>query len=370
MKKIVLASDSFKGSLSSLDICRFFSSQIKDKNLLTLVPIADGGEGSIDAIASIKKGRFIKCNVHNLYFEEIEVSFFVDEDDNAYIEAASTVGLSLARKDNNPGLVTSMGIGEQILHAINLGIKNIYIFIGGTASNDCGAGIAYALGARFFNKNGESFIPTGLTLKNVYRIEFPYKEELFKNVKINILSDVKSPLYGKDGAAYVFAKQKGAKNDEIPQLDEGLRSFSEVIKNCLNIDVSQIPGSGAAGGIGAGLLAFTSGKIYSGIDTLLDLIHFDDLIQDADLVISGEGKLDRQSFEGKVIDGIAKRCLKAHKNLLLIVGISTLSLEEVSKAYPCVVRIFETNPNHLPFEEIKSNAANDYIEVIKKVSSL
>ena len=368
-KTIVIASDSFKGTLSSLDICHLFEEHFKDRKDISLItlPIADGGEGSLDAISKILDGRFIDIEVCGLYFNKIKSRFFVDDNNNAYIESASVVGLSLANEDNNPGLVTTCGIGEQIGTAIDLGYKNIYVFLGGSATNDAGCGLAAALGTKFYDENNLEFIPVGLNLKDIKKIDSTLTKNYLKDVKITVLSDVKSPFYGKEGAAYKFAKQKGANDEEIVLLDEGLKHLSTIVSRDLSIDLVNVPGSGAAGGLGGGLFAFCNSKIVSGIDTLLDLIKFDDIIADADLVISGEGKLDKQTLDGKVIDGVAKRCLKQNKPLDLIVGISEISLKEMQERYPCVLHIYETNDKHLPFDEIKDRAKESYITCIKKL---
>ena len=369
MKTIVIASDSFKGTLSSLDICHLFKDALKDRKDIKAIylPLADGGEGSLDAISEAIEGRFIEVEVNDLYFHKIKTHFFVDNDNNAYIETASCDGLTLAKENNDPGLVTTYGLGEQILAAINLGIKNIYIFLGGSASNDGGAGLAAALGTRFYNKENKTFIPTGLTLKDIVRIDNETANERLKGINIAALSDVKSPFYGKEGAAYKFAKQKGADEKEIEELDKGLRHLSNIIKNDLNIDVTNVAGSGAAGGLGGGLYAFANAKLVSGINTILDLIHFDTCIKNADLVISGEGKLDKQTYDGKVIDGVASRCQSFNKPLGIIVGISEISLEDIKKSYPCIKFIYETNDKHLPFEEVKKTAVDDYKTTIGRL---
>lgn len=363
-KKLVIASDSFKGTLSSLDICKLFKDRFPHS---ICVPIADGGEGSLDAISNLLEGRFVEVEVTDLYFKKMKAKFFIDKNNNAYIESASCVGLHLAHKNNDPGQVTTYGIGEQIIEAIKQGSKNICIFLGGIASNDGGCGLASALGVKFFNEDNELFTPTGLTLKYIDYIDTFFADELLKDVHITALCDVKSPFYGEEGAAYKFARQKGAYDEEIKVLDEGLRYLSYMIKGDIGIDVSNVSGAGAAGGLGGGLFAFANAMISSGIETLLDLINFDTIIKDADYVISGEGKLDKQTLDGKVIDGVAKRCLKQNKPLVLIVGISEMTLEEVRKIYPCVVQIYETNDKHLPFDNIKNTAKEDYSRVLEQL---
>ena len=368
-KKIVIASDSFKGTLSSLDICHLFRDKLSKNNDISplFLPIADGGEGSLEALSYAVEGRFAEVEVTDLYFNKIKASFYIDKDNNAYIEAASSVGLGLAKKDNDPGLVTTYGLGEQIRKAIELGSKNIYLFLGGSASNDGGVGLASALLTKFYNKDNQEYIPTGLTLKDITHIDNHETLELLNGINLIALSDVASPFYGKEGAAYKFAPQKGASSEEVVLLDEGLQHLSSIIKRDLGIDISTTPGTGAAGGLGGGLVAFANASIKSGINALLDIIHFDAAIKDADYVISGEGKLDKQTLDGKVIDGIAKRCLKQNKDLLIIVGVSEIPFEEVNSKYPCIKHIYETNEKHLPFEDIKANALDDYIKQIDKL---
>lgn len=364
-RKIVIASDSFKGTLSSLDICNLFRNELKNREDINpiFLPIADGGEGSLEAISNILEGQYIDIEVNDLYFKKIQTRYYIDKNKNAYIETASCDGLTLANKDNDPGLVTTFGLGEQINDALNRGCKTIYIFLGGSASNDGGVGLAAALGVKFFDKENKEFIPTGLTLKNVTRIDT-------KNVKeadYVALTDVLSPFYGPEGAAFKFAPQKGATLEEVVLLDEGLKHLSNIINKDLGVDISNAPGAGAAGGLGGGLIAFMRAQVKSGINAILDLINFDEIIKNADLVISGEGKLDKQTFDGKVINGVASHCVKANKPLDIIVGISEVSFEKVKEMYPCVLNVYETNENHLPFDEVKKTAKEDYIKQINKL---
>ena len=224
-KKVIIASDSFKGTLTSLDICCLFHAKFSkiDGIFPIFLPIADGGEGSLEAISNATDGHFELLEATNLYFQKMRTRFFVDEDNNAYIETASIDGLTLARKDNNPGLVTTYGLGEQIKKAIDLGIKNIYLFLGGSASNDGGAGLASALGVKFFDHDNKPFIPTGLSLKNITRIDNTEALKLLNGINLVALSDVASPFYGEEGAAYKFAPQKGATIEQVKELDDGLR---------------------------------------------------------------------------------------------------------------------------------------------------
>ena len=273
------------------------------------------------------------------------------------------MGLSLAHKDNDPGKVTTFGLGEQISKAIELGIKNIYNFLGGSASNDGGVGLAAALGVKFYNKNNKEFVPTGLTLKDISKIDNSLALKKLEGINLIVLSDVASPFYGPEGAAYKFSPQKGASKEEVKLLDEGLRHLDTFI------NINNVKGAGAAGGLGGGLVGLLGASIKSGINTLLELMHFDEVIKDTDYVISGEGKLDKQTLDGKVIDGVANYCNRYNKKLILVVGISELSLEEVKKIYPCVISLYEINEKHLPFDEVKKDAKSDYIKVINKLIS-
>lgn len=368
-RKIVIASDSFKGTLSSLDICHLFKEEIEKSGDVTgiYIPIADGGEGSLDAISNIIEGRYIDIEINDLYFKKIKTHFYIDKKNNAYIETASCAGLGLANEDNNPGLVTTYGLGEQIKEAIKLGAKNIYIFLGGSATNDGGVGLASAVGTKFYNKNNDLFTPLGLSLNEISHIDNKETEKLLKDVNIYALSDVKSPLFGPEGAAYKFSPQKGANEETVRLLDNNLKHLAAIINKDLNKSVDTLTGGGAAGGLGAGLFAFLDAKISSGIETILDLIDFDNIIKDADLVVSGEGKFDKQTLDGKVIDGIAKRCLKVGTPLDIIIGITEVSYDDIKKQYPIIRDIYETNEEHRPFSEVKNLAVPLYQKQIKKL---
>ena len=363
---IVIASDSFKGSLSSLDICHLFKEELKNKGInATYIPLADGGEGSLEAISYIKEGRYINVRVKNLYSEETICKFYIDDFNNAYIETASCVGVALTKEGHNGGHVTTYGLGEQIKIAVSLGIKNIYIFLGGSASNDGGCGLASALGVKFYNKDDEGFVPTGFTLKDIVRIDPTKANELLNGINIYGLADVRSPLLGKEGATYKYGPQKGLSDEDIKIIEEGMNHYCSIVEKELGIKINDIPSLGAAGGLGAALYAFAHASISSGIETILDLVGFDTIISQCDLVISGEGKLDKQTYEGKVIDGIAKRCIKYHIPLDLIVGISTIN--NIKDKYPCIKNVYETNVSHKPFEEVKEQAKPMYTLAIKEL---
>ena len=367
----MIASDSFKGTLSSLDICHLFKDElVKHPSIkAAYLPIADGGEGSLAAIAYSLKGRYINITTKNPYFVDIDSRYFLDGNNVAYLETACTAGLTLI-EDLNPAKTTTFGLGRQVLDAINKGSKKIYIFLGGSATNDGGCGLFAALGTKFYNGRNEEFIPVGGTLKDIARIDNSLVNKRLKGIEIIGMRDVDNPMHGPQGAAHVYAPQKGADNKMVIELDKGLKHLAAIIKKDLHIDVANIPGSGAAGGIGAGILAFAKGTLKSGIETILDFIVFDNAIEDADYVISGEGKIDVQSFYGKTIKGISTRCQRMNKKLILIVGSSKISLKEAQEKCPCIETIIETNPDHLPFTDITSRASSMYKDTIHRLLSM
>lgn len=215
---------------------------------------------------------------------------------------------------------TTYGVGQLILAAVNRGVKKIIVGLGGSCTNDGGCGAASAVGIKFFNDKGEEFIPTGGTLKDIVKIDVSEKNEALKGVEIITMCDIDNPMYGPTGAAHVFAPQKGADPEMVLALDEGLKHLAEVIKKDLNMDVSGIPGAGAAGAMGAGMIAFFNSKLKMGIETVLDTVDFDSVIADADMVFTGEGKIDTQSLRGKVVIGVAKRANKHNVPVVAIVG--------------------------------------------------
>lgn len=332
--KIILIPDSFKGTLSSREVI-----EIEKRVLLSSFPVAeivgieaaDGGEGTVRAVINAAGGKLRKCRCVGPYFEEMEAEYGItDGGRTAVIEVASCIGLPLVKGRSNPALATSFGVGEQILECISRGIDNIVVGLGGSCSNDGGCGLASALGVRFYDANDEQFIPAGATLAEISRIDISSLKIDADKTRITAMCDIDNPLYGPDGAACVFAAQKGADESMVVMLDQGLRHLAEVVKRELNIDINQ-PGCGAAGGLGGGLLGFFKAELKQGIDVVLDVIDFDRKLRDADLVITGEGKLDQQSLRGKAISGIARRCVKNGVACVAIVGCNELDDETVRK---------------------------------------
>ena len=370
MKKCIVISDSFKGSLSSVEICRIANDlipQVFPECRVLAIPAADGGEGTVDSFVEALGACSVSAMVNNAYGEQC-TAVYARLGDTAIIEMAAAAGLPSVGSRKDPSITTTYGVGELILHAVNSGCQDILLGLGGSATNDGGCGCAAALGVKFINSKGESFVPVGATLKDICGVETQAAAEKLKNVTITVMSDVENPLYGEKGAAYVFGPQKGADKAMVLMLDAGLRHLSERIEHCLGIDVSNIAGGGAAGGMGSGTVAFLGGKIQSGIETILELTDFDRQLEDTDLVITGEGRLDSQSFQGKVISGVAARCRAKQKALIAVVGCTGEGAEEASSQG--ISAVFTTNRAGLPFEQLKLRTAADYRETLLNILRL
>lgn len=352
MKKIILAPDSFKGTISSTRICDIMESVIKkhhDDIQILKIPIADGGEGTVDCFLQAMGGRKINIPVKGPYFENIDSFYAIMPDKKtAVIEMAAAAGLPLVEGRMNPSLTTTFGVGELMQDAVKKGCKKIILGLGGSSTNDSGTGMASALGIKFFDKNNKEFVPTGGTLNNISKIDTSGKLKELEKCDIIAMCDVNNPLYGKNGAAYVFAPQKGADENMVRLLDENLKYLSDVIKNNLGIDLSIVPGSGAAGGLGAGLVAFAGAKIQSGIETILDIVGFDKLLDGADLVLTGEGRIDSQSLSGKAVVGIARKAKLKNVPVIAVVGDSSDNIDAVYNEG--ITAIISINRSPLPFE--------------------
>lgn len=320
MPTVLIAPDSFKGTLSAAQVCdiaaKAFTDAIKDVKI-TKLPAADGGEGLCACFESFAKGKRISATVSGVFGEKLTAEYFMLENSTAVIETASCAGLPLAGENKNPEKATTLGVGELMLHAKQNGAKSILLGLGGSATNDCGIGMATALGWKFLDENGNSVEPCGASLSKIQKIIPPPKP---LGLPVTAACDVENPLYGANGAAYVFAPQKGADKEMVQRLDSGLRSFAKVIEKETGKAVADIKGSGAAGGMGAGALVFLDAELKKGIDIILDESGFDALAAECDLVVTGEGRLDFQSADGKVISGVAKRAKRLGKKVVAVCG--------------------------------------------------
>lgn len=334
--KIVVAPDSFKGSSSSIEVCRALSSglrRILPSAGIVGIPVADGGEGTVDAVITAAGGEKISTTVTGPAGNPVKASFGVLPNDRAVIEMAAASGLTLVPPGKrNPLVTTTFGTGELIKAALDSGSREILIGIGGSATNDAGIGMAQALGVSFRDEAGREAGFGGGELAKIERIDLSGADPRLRECRITIACDVTNPLYGPDGAACVYAKQKGATPGMIRILDDGLRHFASVLHSALQRDISAIPGTGAAGGLGAGLVAFCGGVLSSGIDAVLDLVRFDSYLAGTDLVITGEGRLDGQSLFGKVPVGVARRAKRHGIPVVAIVGDIGPNFENVYSA--------------------------------------
>ncbi len=322
MKKFIVIPDSYKSTLSSIEIC-----SIMRKSILNLIPdaivedypIADGGEGTVDCFLHAFNCKKINITTTGPFDEKIN-TYYAIHDNYAIIEMACCAGLPLAEGKLNPLRATTYGLGKIIVDAINKGVKKIIIGLGGSATNDCGVGMALALGTKFYNSNLKEFIPTPDTLYKIKKIDNTIPNNLLKDIEVVAMCDIKNPLYGPNGAAYIFSPQKGANKEMVKILDDNLISISKTINDSLNIDVSTTPGAGAAGGLGAGVVAFLNGKLSPGIDTILNLINFKEKIKDATMIFTGEGRIDNQSLGGKVVVGIGHQAKELNIPVCAVCG--------------------------------------------------
>lgn len=367
MKKIVIIPDSFKGTMSSRKVGEIISEEAKrcwPEAEVIRAEVADGGEGSVDAFLSVLHG-YKKCvQVTGPYGENID-SFYGLIDDIAVIEMAAAAGLPLVGERLNAGATTTMGVGQLIIDALNHGVRKIILGLGGSATNDGGAGMAAACGVRFLDKEKKSFIPVGNTLCEIAEIDFEGMDSRLKDVEIVAMCDIDNPICGENGAAAVFAPQKGASKEDVLRLDKGLFHLSKILRQTIGTDVMDLKGGGAAGGMGAGVAAFLGASLQSGIDVILDAIHFEEMLKDCSMVITGEGKIDGQSVQGKVISGIAKRAAVHKIPVIAIVGAIA---DDVEPVYDIgVSAIFSINQVPLPFEEIKERTCSDLRKTAKTI---
>lgn len=324
MRKILLVPDSFKGTMRSDEICGIMSKAIKrhmPRAAVVEIPVADGGEGSVDCFLTAVGGEKKHVTVKGVFGEPTRAYYgLLPDGKTAVIEMAACAGLPLAEGRLNPLAATTYGVGELMLSAVADGATRLIVGLGGSATNDGGCGAAAAAGIRFFDMHGEAFVPTGGTLKNIARIDASGLSAALSGAAIVAMCDIDNPMYGKNGAAFVFAPQKGADAAMVEELDAGLRRLAAVCRHDLGVDLSEMKGAGAAGAMGAGMVAFFGASLQMGIQTVLDTVGFDSALEDADLVITGEGRIDWQSMGGKVVAGVAERAAARNVPVLAVVG--------------------------------------------------
>jgi glycerate 2-kinase len=338
---ILIAPDSFKGSISAADISQILSQGLLKSNFplgIESIPLADGGEGSMDAIRHCTNLIRVEQSVSDPLSRKTDACYLMDHQNRkAYIELAQASGLGLMSSGNDIIRASTYGTGQLIKHAIESGSAEIVLFLGGSASCDAGLGIARALGIRFFNSKGDLLVPFAGNMVEIS--DFDVSGSLLNANRFELLLavDVNNPFYGPKGASYVYSPQKGATPEQVEQLDTGLQNLALVIKRKTGIDLQSVPGSGAAGGAAGGLHAFFGAMIISGTDFIFEILHLEEKIRKADLIITGEGKIDSQTLNQKLIHGISKLCRNNKKKLWVVCGffdgdeelIRTLGIEKI-----------------------------------------
>ena len=307
--KIVLAPDKFKNSLTGLEFCNAVEegiSSVKSDVEIIKLPLADGGDGTIEVVNYYLKGEVVNVEVNNPFFKPVIASYLYSKTTKtAFIEMAEASGVKLLKPEQfDCKNATTLGTGEMIADAINRGASKIILGIGGSATNDCGIGMATALGYRFLDKNNDEVSPIGANLSQIESIDISNVHSKLYEVDFSVACDVTNPLYGVNGAAHVYGAQKGATFTDVEMLDKGLRDFSKILDAIFDIDSQTIKGAGAAGGMGIASKVFLNGTLEPGIQLVKNLANFDNQIETADWIVTGEGKLDIQTFSGKTIQGV------------------------------------------------------------------
>lgn len=374
MKKAVIIPDSFKGTLTSREICAIISDKIKmhfPHCRIVSIPVADGGEGSVDCFLAALGDQKVFERVSSPYFEDME-AFYGLIGDTAVIEMAACAGLPLVEGRKNPSLTTSYGVGQLIMAAAKRGCKKIIVGLGGSSTNDGGCGAAAAAGVKFYDRQGKEFIPVGKTLIDIDRIDLTHRARELNKIEIITMCDIDNPMYGPEGAAFVFGPQKGADEKMVIDLDRGLEHLCRLIERETRRNLKDVPGTGAAGAMGAGMIAFFDSVLQMGIETVLDTVKFDEIIAGADMIFTGEGRFDTQSLRGKVVVGVGKRAKSKNIPVTVITGGADTNIE---KAYDMgISSIFTINRLPEDFEisrhKSKENLQATVDNILRLIKSL
>lgn len=358
MRKYVVIPDSFKGCLSSGEICGIIAREIRRRDpeaRVCALPVADGGEGTVDAFLGALGGEKVAVPCRDPYGRPLTAHYGLFPDGKtAVIEMAAAAGLPLVGEDRRVADTTTYGVGQLIAHALKRGAERILLGLGGSATNDGGCGAAAALGVEFLDAEGKAFMPVGGTLRRIAHIRTGGLLPALRQAEVIAMCDIDNPLCGESGAAAVFAPQKGADAATVRMLDEGLAHLAAVIEKDLGRSLLTLPGGGAAGGFGAGSVAFLGARLQMGIEAVLDLTDFDRLAADAYLVITGEGRLDSQSLRGKVVVGVARRARALGVPVVALVGSSET---DIAAAYDAgVTAVFPINPAPTTLSEALAHA--------------
>jgi glycerate kinase len=371
MRHFVLIPDKFKGTMSSSEICAIMTKAIKKAYPdaeTTSIPVADGGEGSVDAFLEALGGEKVQVKATGPYGKSMDAFYGILPGNRAIIEMAATAGFALVGDDKRPDQTTTYGVGELMLDAVKHGCTQIIMGLGGSSTNDAGCGAASACGVTFLDKEGKKFVPVGGTLSKIAHVDISTRSPLLDGITITTMCDIDNPFHGKNGAAYIFGPQKGADEAMVRTLDAGLESLASVVKQDMGIELQNIPGTGAAGGMGGGMVAFFGSKLQMGIETILDAVHFDDLLEKTDIIFTGEGKIDGQSLRGKVVIGVARKA-KAHK--VPVIAVVGDIADDTDGAYDeGVTAIFSINRLAIPYKEAKVRAKKDMEKTMNNLMHL
>lgn len=371
--KFLFASDSFKGTISSARAAELLAQSAKNvfPNVETKgISVGDGGEGTVEAIVETLKGHMEEVEVTGPLGEKRK-AFYAVTDRGAIIEMAAASGLPLVPVEKrNPLYTTTYGTGEMVLHALENGHRKIYLGIGGSATNDGGIGAMKALGVKFLDADGKELEGYGQDLEKIVTIETDGMNPLIKEAEFTVMCDVKNPLLGEQGATRIFGPQKGAHGEILERLEAGMENYASVVERTINKEVKSFPGAGAAGGLGAALYGFLGARMQSGINAVLELIGFDEMLADTDLVVTGEGMTDYQSAFGKTISGIAAFCKRRNVPVVVLsggIGQGTENLYElgISSMMSTVCRPMELSEACENAEELFLEAADRMFRMIQ-----
>lgn len=370
MKKIILIPDSFKGTVTAEEFCRISSDILQNyfpHSEIVSLPLADGGEGTTDCFLTMAGYTKVTATVKNAFMEDI-TGYYAVKGNTAVMEMAMCASLPSAKGRENPATTTTYGVGRLISHAVKNGVEKIILGLGGSCTNDAGTGMAAALGTEFFDENGNCFIPTGATLDKISRYSTEKSEKLLENVEIVAMCDIDNPLYGKNGAAYIFAPQKGADSAMVAQLDDKLKYIANLTEKRTGNNYYDINGAGAAGGMGFGVCAFLGGSLKPGVNLILDTIDFEKQLSDTDLIITGEGRLDSQSLSGKAVIGISRIAQQHSVPVIAVVGSVA---DDITSVYSQgVTAVFTTNTQPVPFEIAAINAKENLRFTMENIARL
>jgi len=365
---ILIIPDSFKGSLTAKEVAKIMGekvTQIFPKSTSHIIPFSDGGEGALNVLEDHASGTLVNCEAPDILGNYIKTSYFLFKKENsAWIELSKTSGLAKTKKkDRNPLKTSTIGTGKVIVDALNSGCSTIYLGIGGSATHDLGTGIMHALGAKLIDSKGKKVFPNGENLINIERIDLSKMDPRVFETKFIIACDVQNSLLGRNGSAHTYAKQKGASQEMINQLERGGENFTNVVERQFGKKIDQISGGGAAGGVSAGLFGVFNAKLEEGFELLAKQTNLKRILKEMDLVLTGEGNFDAQSTYGKLPYKIAQLTKKYNIPTLLFAG--KASLKKVS-GFP-QLKIYETKPENTSLEDAMQQATENLSASLERV---